>query len=73
MVWCSGLTSGESQRGGGEEQSFGVLSAQAMFKAAHLAYCHSPTAIFEMYITEFTVAIISSLSHIRSPMQTTTP
>lgn len=61
MVWCSGLTSGGSQRGGGEEQSFGVLSAQAVFIAGHLAYYHSPAANFVMCITGFTVAIKSSL------------
>jgi hypothetical protein len=73
VLWCSGLTSGGSQRGGGEEQSFGVLSARAVFIAGHLAYCHSPAANFVMCITGSTVAIKSSLSHIKSPLQTTTP
>ena len=72
VVWCNGLISGGSQRGGGEEQGFGVLSAQARFIASRLTCYHYPAAIAVKCITGFIVAIKSSLSHIKSPKKTTT-
>lgn len=71
-MWCSGLISGGSQRGGGEEQGFGVLSAQARFIASRLTYYHYPAGTTVKCITGFIVAIISSLSHIKSPKKTIT-